>query len=118
MKALIQYILDLFTNPEAAQAFVSSPGQAMTNAGLVNVSPDEFSSAVATAMPDLNLGAGDPIGGLQQAVADQYGYDSGYGGYDPGYAGYDQGYGGYDQDYGGYDPGYGGYGSDLVSTVA
>ena len=78
MNELIQYILDLFTNPGAAQAFVSGPGQAMTDAGLVNVAPDVFSSAVASAMPGVDLGPGDPIGGLQQVLADQYGYDPGY----------------------------------------
>src|ERR1700761_3262664 len=108
MNELIQYILDLFSNPAAAQAFLSGPGQAMTDAGLVNVSPDEFSSAVASAAPGVYLPMGDPIGGLQQVLADQYGfdpggYDQGYGGYDPGY-----GYGGYDP---GYDAGYGGYGT-------
>src|SRR5258708_30286616 len=98
MDSLIQYILDLFTNPDAARAFVSGPGQAMTDAGLVNVAPDEFSSAVANALPGLPLGAGDPIGGLQQVLTDQYGFA-------PGYGGYDQGYGGYDPRYGGYHPG-------------
>src|ERR1700677_3552235 len=98
MNELIQYILDLFSNPGAAQAFVSGPGQAMTDAGLVNVAPDVFSSAVASAMPGVDLGPGDPIGGLQQVLADQYGYDPGYGGYDAGYGGYDQGYGGYAPD--------------------
>ena len=110
MDSLIQYILDLFSNPDAARAFVSGPGQAMTDAGLVNVAPDEFSSAVANALPGLPLGVGDPIGGLQQVLADQYGYAPGYGGYDPGYGGYDQGYGGYDQGYG--------YGPGLVGAVA
>src|ERR1700722_7536520 len=62
MNELIQYILDLFTNPGAAQAFVSAPGQAITDAGLVNVAPDVFSSAVANAMPGVDLGPGDPIG--------------------------------------------------------
>src|SRR5277367_4979570 len=112
MDALIQYILDLFINPEAAQAFLGGPEQAMNDAGLVNVAPDEFALAAANAMPGTELG-GDPIGGLQQVLTDQYGYAPGYGGgYDPGYGGdYDQGYGGgYDPGYGGgYDPGYGGY---------
>src|ERR1700753_3556809 len=106
MDRLIQYILDLFNNQDAARAFVSGPGQAMTDAGLVNVAPEEFSSAVASAVPGLPLAVGDPIGGLPQVIADQYGFDPGYGGYDQGY---DQGYGGYDPGYGGYDPGYGGY---------
>ena len=84
MNQLIQYILDLFSNPAAAQAFISGPEQAMTDAGLVNVSPDEFSSAVAGAVPGVYLPMGDPIGGLQQVLTDQYGYDPGYG-YEPGY---------------------------------
>ena len=102
MNELIQYILGLFTDQAAAQAFVSGPGQAMVDNGLVNVAPDEFSSALANAMPGVNIPAGDPIGGLQQVLTDQYGFDPGYG--------YDQGYGGYDQ-------GYGGYGLDPVSAV-
>lgn len=115
MDRLIQYILDLFANPDAARAFVAGPGQAMTDAGLINVAPEEFSSAVASALPGLPLGAGDPIGGLQQVLTDQYGFAPGYGGYDQGY-GYDSGYG-YDPGYGGYDPGYG-YGPGLVGAVA
>ena len=70
MNSLIQYILDLFINPDAARAFVSGPGQAMTDAGLVNVAPEEFSSAVAGAMPGLGLPPGDPVGNLQQVIAD------------------------------------------------
>lgn len=73
MTSLVDYILSLFRSEDAARSFVASSGQAMTNAGLVNVSPVEISSAAANALPFLNLGAGDPIGGLQQAVADQYG---------------------------------------------
>ncbi|WP_373196779.1 IniB N-terminal domain-containing protein, partial [Mycobacterium marinum] len=76
MTSLVDYILSLFRSEDAARSFVASPGQAMTNAGLVNVSPVEISSAAANALPFLNLGAGDPIGGLQQAVADQYGLAS------------------------------------------
>src|ERR1700758_2773223 len=110
MDTLIRYILSLFTSPEAAQAFLDGPEQAMNDAGLVNVAPDEFAMAAANAMPGVDLG-GDPIGGLQQVVADHYGYA-------PAYAGYDPGYGGYDPGYGGYDPGYGGYEPSLVSTVA
>src|ERR1700677_1211695 len=72
MDALIQYILDLFTNPGAAQAFLFGPEQAMSDAGLVNVSPDEFSTAAATAVPGMDFG-GDPIGGLRQVLTDQYG---------------------------------------------
>jgi hypothetical protein len=108
MNTLIDYLLSLFRDEAAAQSFVSGPGQAMTNAGLINVLPDELASAAASALPGLPLPEGDPIGGLQQAVANQYGFappwESGYGG--------DNGYGGYDPGYGGCDPGSGGYGGD------
>ncbi|BCI91746.1 hypothetical protein NIIDMKKI_69520 [Mycobacterium kansasii] len=73
MTSLVDYILSLFRSEDAARSFVAAPGQAMTNAGLINVSPAEFSSAAASALPFLDLGAGDPIGGVQQAVADQHG---------------------------------------------
>ena len=106
MNELIQYILNLFTDPAAAQAYLAGPGQAMTDAGLVNVSPDEFSSALASAMPGVDLPPGDPIGGLQQVLTDQYGYDPGYNSgyyYDPGYY-YSPGYYSYS-----YNPGYHSY---------
>ncbi len=74
MTSLVDYILSLFRSEDAARSFVAAPGQAMTNAGLINVSPAEFSSAAASALPFLDLGAGDPIGGLQQAVANQHGF--------------------------------------------
>ncbi|WP_216639118.1 IniB N-terminal domain-containing protein, partial [Mycobacterium asiaticum] len=73
MTSLVDYILSLFRNEEAARSFVAAPGQAMTNAGLVNVSPAEVSSAVATAVPGVALSSDDPIIGLRQAVADQHG---------------------------------------------
>src|SRR4051812_17100105 len=103
MNSLIEYILSLFTNSDAARAFVYGPQQAMADNGLVNVTPNEFAMAAANAMPGLNLGGGDPIGGLQQAVADQYGY-----GYAPAYdaAAYDPGYYGGGGDYYGGGPGY------------
>ena len=87
MESLIQLILDLFTDPAAAQAFMAGPQQAMYDNGLVNVSPDEFADAVANALPGQDFGA-DPMGGLQQVLADQYGYAPDYGGYGP-----DDGYG-------------------------
>src|SRR3954447_14592324 len=74
MTSLVDYILSLFSNEEAARSFVSAPGQAMTNAGLVNVSPAEVSSVVANAVPGLAISSDDPIGGLQQAVAGQHGF--------------------------------------------
>ncbi|MGA7051851.1 MAG: IniB N-terminal domain-containing protein, partial [Mycobacterium sp.] len=116
MDALIQYILDLFSNPAAASAFMGGPEQAMYDAGLVNVAPDQFALAAANALPGTDLG-GDPVGGLQQVLTDQYGYAPGYGGDgDAGYGGYDPGYGG-DGGYGGYDPGVGGLVGDAVAPL-
>ena len=94
----------------------------MYDAGLVNVAPDQFALAAANALPGTDLG-GDPVGGLQQVLTDQYGYapgyggdsNAGYGGYDPGYGG-DGGYGGYDPGYGG-DGGYGGYAPGIGGLV-
>ena len=70
MNLLIDYILSLFSNEEAAQNFFSGPGQAMTNAGLINVMPDELAAAAASAVPGVPIPDGDPVGGLQQALAD------------------------------------------------
>ena len=94
MDAVIRYILSLFASPEAAQAFLDGPEQAMTLAG-VNAAPQEFALAAANALPGVDLGS-DPIGGLQQVLTDQYGYAPASAGYEPD----------------------GGYGPGLVSTVA
>ncbi|ORW28778.1 hypothetical protein AWC19_26605 [Mycobacterium palustre] len=101
MDALIGYILSLFASPEAAQAFLNGPEQAMSVAG-INAAPEEFALAAANALPGVDLG-GDPVGALQQVLTDQYGYAPAYGGYEP--------YGG------GYEP-YGGYAPSLISAVA
>src|SRR5436305_490723 len=74
MTSLVDYILSLFRSEDAAQSFVADPGQAMTNAGLVNVSPVELSSVAASVVPGLALDAANPVAGLQQAVATQYGF--------------------------------------------
>src|ERR1700687_1727583 len=79
MNSLIDFILSLFRSEGAAQSFLASPGQAMTNAGLINVSPQQFALAAANAVPDLALGGGDPIGAVQQAVADQFGFAPSFG---------------------------------------
>jgi hypothetical protein len=101
MTSLVDYILSLFRSEDAAQSFVAAPGQAMTNAGLINVSPAEVSQVAASAVPGLALPFDDPIGGLQQAVASQYGYAvptsdpglvSDYFAQDPGYFAQDPGY--------------------------
>jgi hypothetical protein len=74
MFALIDWILDLFRSEDAARAFVAAPEQAMRDAGLVGVTAAQLSSVAATAIPGMVLGDGDPIVGLQRAVANQYGF--------------------------------------------
>lgn len=73
MIALIDWILNLFRSEDAARAFVAAPEQAMRDAGLAGVSAAQLSSVAATAVPGMVLGGGDPILGLQRAVANQYG---------------------------------------------
>ncbi len=73
MIALIDWILSLFRDEDAARAFVTAPEQAMRDAGLAGISAAQLSSVAATAVPGLVLGGGDPIAGLQRVVANQYG---------------------------------------------
>ena len=74
MLALIDWILNLFRSEDAARAFVAAPEQAMRDAGLAGVTAAQLSSVAATAVPGMILGDGDPIVGLQRAVANQYGF--------------------------------------------
>jgi hypothetical protein len=78
MATLIDYILDLFRSEEQAQAFVNNPDQALRAAGLPNVSPAQVQAVAATAAPSLALGNGDPVVGLQRAVADHHGFQSNF----------------------------------------
>ncbi|MBV8929070.1 MAG: IniB N-terminal domain-containing protein, partial [Mycobacteriaceae bacterium] len=77
MTSLIDWILDLFREPDRAQAFVNDPAQAMADAGFSDVSSAQLASVATTAVPSLALGDGDPVAGLQQAVSAHYGFDSG-----------------------------------------
>ncbi len=87
MLTLIDWILDLFRNEDAARAFVSAPEQTMRDAGLAGVSAAQVSAVAATAVPGLVLGGGDPIVGLQRAVSNQYGFAPAYQpSFDPVYA--------------------------------
>lgn len=74
MLALIDWILNLFRSEDAARAFVAAPEQALRDAGLAGVTAAQLSSVAATAVPGMILGDGDPIVGLQRAVANQYGF--------------------------------------------
>jgi hypothetical protein len=78
MLTLLDWIIDLFRNEDAARAFVAAPDQTMRDAGFAGVSAAQVSSIAATAVPGLVLGGGDPIVGLQRAVSNQYGFASAY----------------------------------------
>ena len=75
---IIDWILDLFRNEDAARAFVAAPEQTLRDAGLAGVSAAQLSAVAATAVPGLVLGGGDPIVGLQRAVSNQYGFAPAY----------------------------------------
>src|SRR6195952_6178837 len=74
MDSLLQYVLELFNNEEAAAQFVNNPETALASAGLSGVTPEQLQSAAASVSPGLSLDGGNPIGGLQQAVSDQFGF--------------------------------------------
>ena len=59
MTPLLDFILDLFRNENAAQAFVTDPAGTLANAGLSDVSPVQLQSVANTAIPGLSLGDGD-----------------------------------------------------------
>lgn len=73
MTTLIDFILDLFRSPASAASFVIDPDGALRDAGLPNVTAAQLASVAATAAPaGYALGGGDPIVGLQRAVADHH----------------------------------------------
>lgn len=73
MTTIIDYILDLFRSPDLAGAFVADPEQALRDAGLPNVTAAQLQAVAATAAPaGVALGGGDPVLGLQRAVADHH----------------------------------------------
>ena len=70
---LLDFILNLFRSPDAAQAFVADPDDAMRVAGVPPVNAAQFQAVAATAAPaGAMLGGGDPVVGLQRAVADHH----------------------------------------------
>ena len=70
MTNLIDYILDLFRSPAVAANFIQDPDGALRSAGLQNVSAAQFQAVAASAAPaGVLLGHGDPVQGLQHAVA-------------------------------------------------
>jgi len=73
MTTLIDFILDLFRSPASAASFVVDPDGALRDAGLPNVTAAQLASVAATAAPaGYALGGGDPVLGLQRAVADHH----------------------------------------------
>jgi hypothetical protein len=75
MTTLIDFILDLFRSPGAAASYVMDPEGALRDAGLPNVSAAQLASVAATAAPaGVMLGGGDPVVGLQRAVADYHSF--------------------------------------------
>jgi hypothetical protein len=70
---LLDFILNLFRSPDAAQAFVADPEDAMRVAGVPPTSAAQFQAVAATAAPaGAVMGGGDPVVGLQRAVADHH----------------------------------------------
>ena len=73
MNALIEFIINLFRSPASAAEFVADPEEAMRTAGLPPVNPAQLQAIAATAAPaGAVLGGGDPIVGLQRAVAEHH----------------------------------------------
>ena len=74
MTNVIDWILDLFRDPVAAQAFVNDPDRAMANAGVSGVTTAQVNAVAATVAPAAVIhGGGNPVLGLQQAVAETHG---------------------------------------------
>jgi hypothetical protein len=74
MATLVDFMLGLYRSPEAAQAFIAAPAEALSDAGFPNVTPAQLQAVAASAIPpDLALGEGDLLSHLQKSVADHHG---------------------------------------------
>jgi hypothetical protein len=74
MTNVIDWILDLFRDPVAGQAFIADPERSMQNAGVQNVTAAQVQAVAATVAPAAVIhGGGNPVHGLQQAVAETHG---------------------------------------------
>ncbi|HEY6646268.1 MAG TPA: IniB N-terminal domain-containing protein, partial [Mycobacterium sp.] len=74
MTNVIDWILDLFRDPVMAQAFVDDPDRSMANAGVQGVTAAQVNAVAATVAPAAVIhGGGNPVHGLQQAVAETHG---------------------------------------------
>ncbi|ODQ91535.1 IniB N-terminal domain-containing protein [Mycolicibacterium flavescens] len=71
---LIDWFLNLFRDPVAAAAFVTDPDRELHQAGFGSVSAAQVQAVAATVAPAAVLhGGGNPVVGLQQAVAQTHG---------------------------------------------
>jgi hypothetical protein len=74
MTNVIDWILDLFRDPVAAQGFVNDPERSMAQAGVQGVTAAQVNAVAATVAPAAVIhGGGNPVHGLQQAVAETHG---------------------------------------------
>jgi hypothetical protein len=74
MTNVLDWILDLFRDPVQAQAFINDPDKTMQNAGVQNLSAAQVNAVAATVAPAAIVqGGGNPVQGLQQAVAETHG---------------------------------------------
>jgi hypothetical protein len=74
MTNIIDWILDLFRDPVQAAAFVADPERSMQNAGIQGVTAAQVQAVAATVAPAAVIhGGGNPVAGLQQAVAETHG---------------------------------------------
>jgi hypothetical protein len=74
MTNVVDWILDLFRDPVQAQAFIADPDKSMQTAGVQNVSAAQVNAVAASVAPAAVIqGGGDPVHGLQQAVAQTHG---------------------------------------------
>jgi hypothetical protein len=74
MTNVVDWILDLFRDPVQAQAFIADPDRSMANAGVQNVSAAQVNAVAASVAPAAVIqGGGNPVHGLQQAVAQTHG---------------------------------------------
>lgn len=74
MTNVLDWILDLFRDPVQAQAFINDPGRTMASAGVQNVSAAQVNAVAASVAPAAVIqGGGDPVQGLQHAVAQTHG---------------------------------------------
>src|SRR3954467_9972991 len=74
MTNVVDWILDLFRDPVQAQNFINDPDRAVANAGVQGVTAAQVNAVAATVAPAAVIhGGGDPVYGLQQAVAETHG---------------------------------------------